>query len=313
MLIKESGVDSGQGIATISEAGGEGSLEFEPANGSAGERKLEAVISTGGLPGRTLLLGTYTAPGPVLPGAVGGLSVTPGGEGAEVRWSETSDTATYQALIETSGGRSFLQRVNQGSERLVEVPSLTSGETVTATVTTVDAQDREGGKATASAVIGTTPPGPPAPPGPYAAATGPSGNSTGAGAGAAAGGTPAAGRAALKLRSLTSRSGVVTVALSCTGGPCSGTLALTVKEPAHKVKGRKVKAKILTLASVRYSMAAGAGKQYSLHLSAAALRLLKADHGRLAALAAVTPSGVKAAPSVAVLIKALAPKTKSKR
>ena len=60
------------------------------------------MISNGGLPGKTLALGNYTAPGPVLPAAVGALSVTAGGEGAQVRWNEASDTATYQVLVETS-------------------------------------------------------------------------------------------------------------------------------------------------------------------------------------------------------------------
>ena len=106
---------------------------------------------------------------------------------------------------------------------------------------------------------------------------------------------------------------MVTIALSCTGGPCSGTLALTFKEPAHRVKGKKVKAKTVTLASVRYSIAAGAGELYSLRLSATGARLLKTGRGRLAALASVTPSGAKGAPSVAVVIRALAPKRKSKR
>jgi hypothetical protein len=331
---RESGGDAGQTIATLSEEalsanGGKGQIEFQPANGSAGTRTIEALVQVGegqpeatsGTPVKSLTLGTYTAPGPALPGAVNGLQVTPAGEGAEVTWSDDADTETYVVTVSTSGGRSFVAPVQEGAERKVSVPDVSGGEIVAAKVIPLDAEDREGPTSEANAQIGSVAQAPLTPPGGTLNAETPSGGSgsggSGSGGGSSLGGSSGqnaahAGTASLKSTALSASGNSVTVTIACASGRCAGTITLSATQAKTADTKHKTKSKTVTLGSAHYSIAAGGSQKVTIHLSGAGTRLLSAAHGKLRASAVLAPAG-GAQVKVTVTIKAAKPKAKKRR
>lgn len=152
--------------------------------------------------------------------------------------------------------------------------------------------------------------------------SGPSGGA-GSGSGAAAAGSGAAspggavqgpqptraGTLKLARTASVSTKGLVSLKVSCVGGPCQGKVTLTVPTK-KKVKG-KAKVKPRTLSSARYALGADASGAVALKLPAAALRQLLAARGRkLAVTALVVPtSGARARAKLTLV----APKVRAHR
>lgn len=90
------------------------------------------------------------------------------------------------------------------------------------------------------------------------------------------GGTAKPGTVKLSGKVSTTRAGVVTIPLRCTGGPCHGTVKLTTKT---------------TIGAAKYSIAAGGSAKIKITLNAAGKQQLKQHSGRLSVTLVITPSG----------------------
>jgi hypothetical protein len=100
---------------------------------------------------------------------------------------------------------------------------------------------------------------------------------------------PAAGKLKPPKTAAVAKSGKASLKLTCSGGPCSGRLALTIATK-KKAKG-KSKAVTVSAGGVSYSLTSGQQKTVTVKLSAAAENLLAAAPGnKLAATLTVTPS-----------------------
>jgi hypothetical protein len=73
----------------------------------------------------------------------------------------------------------------------------------------------------------------------------------------------------------TTRTGLVTIALRCSGGPCTGKVKLTTNK---------------TLGSAKYSIAAGKTAKIKIQLNSAGKKQLKKHHGRLTVTLVITPT-----------------------
>jgi Carboxypeptidase regulatory-like domain len=86
-----------------------------------------------------------------------------------------------------------------------------------------------------------------------------------------------------------SRHGKLRVSVACATGPCIGKLALTVTEKTGTAKkGSKPKTRTVVIATVAFSLTAGASKTITAAVNSTGLKLLKAAHGHLAAKLVIT-------------------------
>lgn len=123
-----------------------GKVPFTITDGPAGRRTVEAVVTRGGVPRSSVVLATFTAPGPITPGRPR-VTLRRRGSRLAVSWTKASRATRYRARVRVSDGRALL--FNQG-KRTVSVPRLERGDRVSATVQGVSSHGRRGRAATAT-------------------------------------------------------------------------------------------------------------------------------------------------------------------
>jgi hypothetical protein len=151
----EVGSDSDTVIGTVGP--GSGTLDWTIANGSAGTRTVQAqVINGDGTVSYTNdNVAQFTAPAPELPGAPAGLSLASNGSGgAKLSYQPDAVTQTVVAVVTDSDGRVFNYSEPAGTSS-IDIPNITPGSSLTATVYGEDAEARTGPSASVTATIGT--------------------------------------------------------------------------------------------------------------------------------------------------------------
>lgn len=85
--------------------GARGSLAFSPGDGPAGRRRIVALITQDRLPRPQVLLTTYRAPGPLLPGRVHRLRVSIRRHTLTIRFARASNAHSYEIRISSTDGK----------------------------------------------------------------------------------------------------------------------------------------------------------------------------------------------------------------
>lgn len=100
-------------LGTVSKS--RGTLRFRPASGPGGKRTVYAVVLQDGFPGRERKVGTYTAPGPPKPGAVGKLRAKHRTNTVTVSWKRARNAARYVVKLRGSKGTRLARAVGAKS------------------------------------------------------------------------------------------------------------------------------------------------------------------------------------------------------
>jgi hypothetical protein len=85
--------------------GRRGKVRFTPATGSAGRRKITALIEQDGVVRDQVTAATYSAPKPVRPGKVTRLSVKRSGSNLRVSWKKSTGSVRYAVHVVGADGR----------------------------------------------------------------------------------------------------------------------------------------------------------------------------------------------------------------
>jgi hypothetical protein len=123
--------------------GARGTLPFVPADGPAGRRQIVALINQDALPRPRIALTSYSAPGPVTPGAVRGLRVALRHATLSVMFGPARDATSYRILIVSSDGKHRLV-LTSAAHRSVILRGIGPGAHATAAVTAFAADGRSG-------------------------------------------------------------------------------------------------------------------------------------------------------------------------
>ena len=125
-----------------------GTLRFTPAQGAAGERAIDAIVSDDGVQREIVAVASYRAPGPITPGRVHGLRVRRKGRQFQVRFASASGAAYYVLSIRASDGRHLLRLIHR-SGHVVNLPVLGYTDHIKVAVLGVSGLGRRGKSATA--------------------------------------------------------------------------------------------------------------------------------------------------------------------
>lgn len=128
----EIGKDSRHVITSTSKASGE--VHFAPAPGSAGVRKIEAIVEQDKRPRTTLIVGSYRAPGMVKPSRVGGLKLTRKGTTLTVSWHPSSGGFRHAVYLVVTDQRRLIKYA-AASSHSVSFGAIPSTVGATATIT----------------------------------------------------------------------------------------------------------------------------------------------------------------------------------
>jgi hypothetical protein len=130
--------------------GARGTLQFAPADGPAGRRVIDAIITESGTPRERVTVATYTAPGPARPGRVKGLRIAARGHAFRITFGTAANATHYLVRLTGNDGRRQVVLVSRGAHR-VTVPALGYENRLAVSVTGVSAYPRSGPSATATA------------------------------------------------------------------------------------------------------------------------------------------------------------------
>jgi hypothetical protein len=130
--------------------GARGTLRFAPADGRAGRRVIEAIVTESGTPRERVKVAAYTAPGPARPGRVKGLRVAARGRSFRITFGRATSATHYLVRLTGNDGRHQVVLVSHGAHR-VTVPALGYEDRMAVSVTGVSSYPRLGPSATASA------------------------------------------------------------------------------------------------------------------------------------------------------------------
>ena len=120
-----------------------GTLRFAPADAKGGKRTVEAVVSRNGLITDIHRIATYTAPGPVKPGAVSRLKVKRSGTNLTVSWRGARGATRYAVLLHGAHGTRLGRLVTARTHR-TRFAAVRRDERVTVTVQALSAKLRRG-------------------------------------------------------------------------------------------------------------------------------------------------------------------------
>jgi hypothetical protein len=120
-----------------------GRLTFMPAPGPSGRRKIVALIALSGVQSRELVVGSYTARVPVLPGAPRRLRVSRRGRVVIATWRPAARAAAYAAIVRLSDGRRLGFSLG-ARQRRITIPTLIGGLGASVTVIAVGGDGRTG-------------------------------------------------------------------------------------------------------------------------------------------------------------------------
>jgi hypothetical protein len=98
--------------------GSRGRLRFKPAGGPGGKRTVVAMIQQGGFVTDTVTVGSFKAPGPAKPGAVGKLKARHVGTVLTVTWRGAAKAARYSVLVRGSKGSRAARLVGSKARKL---------------------------------------------------------------------------------------------------------------------------------------------------------------------------------------------------
>jgi hypothetical protein len=128
-------------LGTVSNA--RGTLRFKPAPGAGGKRTVTALIEHDGLVQKQVKVGSYTAPGPPKPGAVGRLSATHRVHRLTITWRGAPGAASYVVKVAGSKG-TRLARMTGSKARSVTFGAVRRDERFTVTVRALSKAQRGG-------------------------------------------------------------------------------------------------------------------------------------------------------------------------
>jgi hypothetical protein len=107
--------------------GRSGRVRFSPANGKAGKRTLLAVVEQDGLFRKSIVAGTYTAPGPVRPGRPRNVRLRRRGTTLVVTWGRASNAVEYAVQAKLKDGRRLVLPTKKRRLAIRNVPGIDSG------------------------------------------------------------------------------------------------------------------------------------------------------------------------------------------
>ncbi|MFL5824675.1 MAG: PKD domain-containing protein [Solirubrobacteraceae bacterium] len=85
-----------------------GSIHFSPAIGPAGARKIEALVTLGGLPSKRLVVASYVAPGPPKAARPPKLRLVRQGSSLQISWGVSRHAIGYEVVVRSTDGRRLL-------------------------------------------------------------------------------------------------------------------------------------------------------------------------------------------------------------
>ena len=130
--------------------GARGILPFAPADGAAGTRVIDAIVTESGTPRERIKVAAYTAPGPARPGRVKGLRVAARGRAFRITFGTAANATHYVVRLTGNDGRRQVVLVSHGAHH-VTVPALGYENRLAVSVTGVSSYPRSGPSATATA------------------------------------------------------------------------------------------------------------------------------------------------------------------
>jgi hypothetical protein len=107
--------------------GKSGTIKFSPANGKAGKRRLLAVVEQDGTFRKSIVAGTYTAPGPVRPGRPSHVRLRRRGPKLVVTWGRASHAVEYAVRAKLKDGRRLVLPTKKRKLTIRNVPGIDSG------------------------------------------------------------------------------------------------------------------------------------------------------------------------------------------
>ncbi len=137
----EIGKDSRHVITSTSRTSG--AVHFAPAPGSAGVRRIQAIVEQDRRPRTTLTVGSYRAPGMVRPGRVKGVKLTRKGSRLIVRWRASKNGFRHAVYLVVSDKRRLIRYAAAGSHS-VSFSAIPSTLGATATITGLTAGNSKG-------------------------------------------------------------------------------------------------------------------------------------------------------------------------
>ncbi len=137
----EIGKDSRHVITATSRTSG--TVRFAPAPGSAGVRRIQAIVEQDRRPRTTLTVGSYRAPGVARPGRVKGVKLTRRGSRLIVRWRASKDGLRHAVYLVVSDKRRLIRYAAAGVHS-VSFGAIPSTLGATATITGLTAGNSKG-------------------------------------------------------------------------------------------------------------------------------------------------------------------------
>jgi hypothetical protein len=130
--------------------GGSGTIRFAPRPLPAGRRTVVALVSNGGVPHRSVTIGSFKVPNPPLPGRARNLRVRARGRAFAYGFAAPAGAVKLLIRIDASDGRHLLELV-PASRRRGSVPVIGFRDRVKITVTGIGVDGRRGPSVSASA------------------------------------------------------------------------------------------------------------------------------------------------------------------
>lgn len=112
--------------------GRRGKLAFSAADGPRGKRSIEAQVQSFGLPRAVLAVGSYRAPGPIVPARPRGLRLKRRGAKLLVRWHRARNARRYVIEAKLADGRRLVETTRKTRAKIVDVPGIDSARVVVA-------------------------------------------------------------------------------------------------------------------------------------------------------------------------------------
>jgi hypothetical protein len=107
--------------------GRSGQIKFSPANGRAGRRTLLAVVEQDGVFRKSVVAGTYTAPGPVRPGRPRNVRLRRRGTTLVITWGRAANAVEYAVQAKLRDGRRLVLPTRKRKLTIRNVPGIDSG------------------------------------------------------------------------------------------------------------------------------------------------------------------------------------------
>ena len=104
-----------------------GTIKFSPANGRKGKRRLLAVVEQNGVLRRSIVAGTYIAPGPIRPGQPRHVRLRRKGTKLVVTWGRAARAVEYAVRAKLKDGRRLVIPTKKRKLTIGNVPGIDSG------------------------------------------------------------------------------------------------------------------------------------------------------------------------------------------